>query len=265
MQTMDRVSQEIGRLPEAIVLGVRIHQLTIAEAVARVRYLLASDGAHQVVTVNGAMLVYATRDPHLRELLNRAALATPDGVGVLLAGRILGCRFPERVAGIDLVERLCALSAHEGFRLYLFGAQPGVAESAAAGLRARYPGLEIVGVQHGYLSSTHDAKVIEHIQATRPHLLFVGLGAPRQEDWIATHLEALGSIVCIGVGGTFDVLAGRRRRAPQWMQRAGLEWVYRGIREPKRWKVIVTLPLVIWLAFRARTANWWGVAVGRKP
>ncbi len=252
----------IDPVPAAPILGVRIHQVTMAEAVARVRQLVASGGAHQVVTINGAMLVRAARDQRIRTLFNGATLVTPDGVGVLLAGKLLGHHFTERVAGIDLVIRLCELCAHERLRIYLFGAAPGVADVAAEGLCARYPDLKIVGIQHGYVDRDGEAGVIARVRETRPHLLLVGLGSPRQEEWIASHREELSPIVCIGVGGTLDVLAGRRRRAPKWMQQAGLEWVYRVITEPNRWKVLLTLPLVVGLALWERAVGWWRKVAG---
>lgn len=254
---LSSTSSILAQIPTAFVLGVRIHQVTIAEAASCVRQLIAAGGAHQVVTVNGAMLLGAMRDDRVRALFNNASLVTPDGVGVLLAGRILGYRFAERVAGVDLVERLCAHLAGGGVRVFLLGAKPGVADAAVTALRARYPGLDIAGVQHGYFAREEEASILERIRAMRPHLLLVGLGSPRQEEWIAKHLQVLAPIVCIGVGGTIDVLAGRRHRAPRWMQRAGLEWVYRVVREPRRWKVLATLPLVVWFAFRDRLAGWW--------
>lgn len=251
---------KLGELPltSSDLLGVRVHQVTMTQAVAYVRALIRNGGTHQVVTVNGAMLVHAVRDSRARVLLNAATLATPDGMGVLLTGWILGTRFPERVAGIDLVRALCALAAADGLRLYLLGAAPGMAQAAAAALQARYPGLEIVGVRHGYLQEGDEPELLAQIRATRPHLLLVGMGWPRQDEWIAAHRDRLGPVVCIGVGGTFDVLAGRRQRAPLWMQRMGLEWAYRGIREPRRWRVIATLPWLLWFALRRRVENRWG-------
>lgn len=255
-RTVDFLPPQLAPLDAVDLLGVRVHRVTMADAVACVRQLITGGGTHQVATINGAMLVRAAREPRFKALLNGVTLATPDGVGVLLVGRILGTRFPERVAGIDLVDHLCAMAAREGFRVYLFGAGPGVAEAAAMALQTRYPGLQI-GVHHGYVGEDEETILLAHIQTARPHLLLVALGSPRQEEWIAAHRERFTSMVCLGVGGTFDVLAGRQRRAPLWMQRAGLEWVYRGIREPRRWRVIVALPLLVWFALKARAVRWW--------
>ena len=242
--------------PVVDLLGVRVHQITMADAVDCVRALIVGGGVHQVVTVNGAMLVRAARDLSTRAILNAATLATADGMGVLLVGKILGAPFPERVAGVDLVEQLCRMAAREGYGLYLCGGAPGVPEAAATALQARHPGLRIVGVHHGFIDGPDTAVLLADIAAAHPHLLLVGMGSPRQEEWIATYGVRFSPIVCIGVGGTFDVLAGRQRRAPAWMQRAGLEWVYRGMREPKRWKVIATLPFLVWFALKARVAKW---------
>ncbi len=257
-----KASMDVSRPTElpfasADILGVRVHLVTMNGAVAYIKTLIRRGGYHQVVTVNGAMLVQAVRDPRAKALLNSAALATPDGMGVLLAGRILGTRFPERVPGINLVGALCAMAAREEFRLYLLGASPEVIEAAATAIQARYRGVEIAGVHQGYLNEGDVPELLADIRASRPHLLLVGMGWPRQEEWLAAHRNSLGSVVCIGVGGTFDVLAGRSQRAPEWMQRAGLEWAYRGIREPQRWRVIATLPWLLWFAVRKRVEHRW--------
>ena len=238
-----------------MLLGVRVHHVTMSETVAIVRRLLTSGSCHQIVTINGAMLVRAARDERLRRVVNGASLTTADGVGVVLAGRILRRAPFERVAGVDLVDRLCALCAQNGCRVYLLGALPGVSDAAAKTLRVRHPGLNICGVQHGYFERSQEAGVIQRIGAERPHLLLVALGSPRQEEWIASHRESLGAAVCVGVGGTFDVLASRVRRAPYWMQRGGLEWAYRLLQEPWRWRVIATFPVLVWLALKERVAD----------
>jgi N-acetylglucosaminyldiphosphoundecaprenol N-acetyl-beta-D-mannosaminyltransferase len=221
------------------------------QAVQRVRALVASGGPHQVVTVNGAMLVAAARDPVVRRILSQASLLVPDGAGVLLAARIVGRPPYARVPGVELAERLCAAAAAEGWRVFLLGAAPGVAQAAADALRRRYPGLQVAGVHHGYFAD--DAAVVARVQQARPHLLLVALGFPRQEIWIARHRLTLGVPVSMGVGGTLDVLAGRVRRAPPWVQRAGLEWAYRLLQDPRRrWRTAATLPLLVVLALRER-------------
>jgi N-acetylglucosaminyldiphosphoundecaprenol N-acetyl-beta-D-mannosaminyltransferase len=167
---------------------------------------------------------------------------TADGVGVILAARILGVPLTERVAGIDLALALAAEVARSGGRLFLFGGAPGVAEAAAAELQRRHPALRVTGTQHGYLGADDEPRVIERIREARPDVLFVALGAPRQERWIRRWRAELPVAIAIGVGGSLDVFAGRVARAPGWMQRAGLEWLYRALREPRRWSVIRTIP-----------------------
>lgn len=227
------------------------------QAIAVTRRLMLSGGFHQIVTINGPMLVRASQDGRTGELFNAASLVTADGAGVVLAARILGLPPLVRVPGIDLVGHVCALCAQEGFRIYLLGAAPGVAEEAGRVLQTRYAGLQISGTHHGYLTPAEERAVLQSIRTARPHLILVALGSPKQEQWIAAHLESLGPVVCIGVGGTLDVLAGRTRRAPGWMQRAGLEWAYRLVQEPRRWRVMMSLLLLGWLAVRERVKSEW--------
>lgn len=239
-------------IPAVDLLGVRVHRVTLPDAAHAILDFVRSGEARQVVTLNGAMLARAAADPDLRAIVNRAALVTADGAGVLLAGRILGVRLPERVAGIDLVERVCAEGAARSLRVFLLGAAPGVAAAAADALVKRHRGLSVVGTQHGYFASHDDGAVVSRIREARPEMVLVALGFPRQEQWIAAHLAELPGMVCLGVGGTLDVLAGRTRRAPLWMRRAGLEWLYRLVREPRRWRAAVALPKLFAMAVTHR-------------
>ncbi|HEY3249282.1 MAG TPA: WecB/TagA/CpsF family glycosyltransferase [bacterium] len=247
-------------LPSTWLLGVRIHLVTLGQAVDRVLELIHSGGVHQVVTLNGAMLARASGDPGLRETVNSASLATADGAGVLLAGRILGVRFPERVPGVDLVAHLFARGADRPLRVFLLGARPGVAAAAGAALAKQHRSIAVVGADHGYFAAGAEAAVADRIRRASPDVLLVAMGFPKQEEWIAAHRDSLGVPVAIGVGGTFDVLAGLSRRAPRWMQRAGLEWVYRLVQEPHRWRTAATIPLVVWLAVKERIAGRAGAA-----
>lgn len=241
--------------PATLLLGVRVHRVTLDQAADRLLDFIRDGGIHQVVTLNGAMLARASGDPELRETINSASLVTADGAGVLLAGRILGVRFPERVPGVDLMEHLFARSGDRSLRVFLLGARPGVAAAAGAALSRRHRGIEVVGTDHGYLAAGAEAAVADRIRRAGPDVLLVAMGFPKQEEWIAAHRDALGVPVAIGVGGTLDVLAGLSRRAPRWMQRAGLEWVYRIIREPRRWRTAAALPRIVWLAVRERLAR----------
>jgi N-acetylglucosaminyldiphosphoundecaprenol N-acetyl-beta-D-mannosaminyltransferase len=227
------------------------------EAVAHVRALLQTDGSHHVVTLNATMLGQAARDGDFRRIVNGAALVTADGMGTLLVGRILGVRFPERVAGVDLTDRLCAMCAQGGFRVFLFGAAPGVAQAAAEGLRKRHPGLRVAGSRHGYVPAEDAPQVVAEIRSSASDLLLVALGSPKQEEWLARHLAASGARVGIGVGGSFDVYGGRVNLAPEWIRAIGLEWLYRILREPRRWRVVAGIPGVILLALKERLGRRW--------
>ena len=221
------------------------------EAVDRVRGRLRAGPPGYVVTLNAVMLGRAAKDAEFRRIVNGAMVVTADGMGTLLAARILGMRIPERVAGVDLADRLCALCAAEGFRLFLFGAAEGVADLAARHLLSRHPGLTIAGTRHGY-GTGDEGEVTGRIRHAGADLLLVGLGSPRQEVWIDRWLPQTGVRIGIGVGGTLDVFAGHVPLAPRWMRAAGIEWLYRLIREPRRWRTVVALPGVIWMAIRER-------------
>lgn len=234
------------------LLGAQVHAVTLPEAVVWVRERIARRAPGFVVTLNGALLVQAARDPVLRRIINDAALVTADGIAVVLAARILGVDLRGRLPGVDLVTALCAEAGARHYRVFLLGAAPGVAEASAQALCARHPGITIAGVRHGFFRPEEEEGVRDAIRQARPDLLLVALGAPRQEEWMHRWSAALEVPVSIGVGGTFDVLAGRARRAPAWMQRAGLEWLYRALREPRRWGVVRTIPALFLLALRER-------------
>ncbi|MGI9951452.1 WecB/TagA/CpsF family glycosyltransferase [Moorellaceae bacterium AZ2] len=231
--------------PACRILGCRVDGPTLSQALDLIGDFIASGRPHQVVTLNAEMAYRASGDPLLRDIINRAALVTPDGAGIVWASRLLGSPVPERVTGIDLVEGLAARAAQKGWRLFLYGAAPGVAEKARDRLLARYPSLVVAGTAHGYLSPAEERELLARLRETRPDVLLVALGSPRQEYWIDRHLEELGIPVALGVGGTLDVLAGEVARAPLWMQRCGLEWLYRVAQDPRRVKRVLTLPKFI--------------------
>ncbi len=229
--------RETLTLRSSTVLGVRLHQLTGHDVTAVLRACIHSGQPHQLVTVNLDFLRIAHRDPEFSRVLNDADVAMADGMPVVWLSRLSKQPLPERIAGVDLVLAAADLAAQERYSLYLLGAGPGVAEEAARSLAARYPGLKIAGTYSppvGAWTANEDERILDHIRATKPQFLFVALGAPRQDLWIHEHLEQLGVPICVGVGGTFDILAGRNKRAPVWMQRFGLEWAYRLRSEPRR-------------------------------
>ena len=224
------------------ILGVDVDAVTMAEAVDVVRRAMDTRAGVMVATANAEMLMRATHDEELRRILNASALVVPDGAGTVWAARHLGHAMPERVAGYDLAQELLRCAPAEGRRVYFFGSAPGVAEKAKTKAEQLYPGIEIVGVRNGFFSLADNAAIIAEIRAARPDLLLVALGVPKQEKWIAAHLAELDVPVAIGVGGTLDVMAGVMKRAPYWMQRAKLEWLFRGLMQPKRAGRLLALP-----------------------
>jgi N-acetylglucosaminyldiphosphoundecaprenol N-acetyl-beta-D-mannosaminyltransferase len=233
--------------PDSVfILGVRVDALAFDQALACVESFIADAGSHQIVTVNPEFVMTAQSDTEFRHIINTSALALPDGVGVCWASRRLGRPLPERIPGVELVERLAALAARRGYRLYLLGAMPGVADQAAEILRTRYPGLVIAGTYAGSPRMEDEAAIVDRVRATGPHLLFVAYGAPTQDCWIARNLHRLEVPVCIGVGGSFDYIAGIHARAPHWLRRLGLEWLHRLITQPRRWRRMLALPRFAW-------------------
>lgn len=240
------------------ILDVPIDPVGLSGALARIAgWLAAPDGTLQhVVTVNPEFAIAARHDPAFRDALWQSALATADGVGIVLAGRILGVATGPRVTGNDLVEGLAGL-AHPAPRLFLLGSGPGVAAEAAQRLHERFPGVVVTGTFAGSPDAGGWPEIAALLEASRPDTLLVAFGHPRQDLWIAAHraeLAALGVVVAIGVGGVFDYLAGRVPRAPALLRRAGLEWLYRLVRQPWRWKRQLALPwfvaLVVWARVR---------------
>lgn len=233
------------------VLGFPVDPLTLPEAVDAVTALLrrhpgpgAERGGHTrlVVTVNPEILMAARRDGLLALVLESADLAVADGAGVVWASRLLGLPLPERVPGIELLEALLRVAAREGLRVYFLGARPEVVEAAAREAGRRYPGLPLVGWHHGYFGAAEEDAVLEAVRAVSPDLLFAGMGAERELKWLFRNRERLGARVAMGVGGSFDVLSGRLRRAPAWMRRWQLEWLFRLLQEPARWRRQLVLP-----------------------
>jgi N-acetylglucosaminyldiphosphoundecaprenol N-acetyl-beta-D-mannosaminyltransferase len=235
-------------------LQVKIHALTQPQTLALIEQFIASRQPHQLVTVNPEFVVAAQRDEEFRRIINNAALALPDGIGLLKAARFLGTTpLPERVAGSDLVVWLAELSHRKGYRIYFLGAQEGVAEKAIAKLKAVYPNLTVAGFYAGSPALEENEALVRRILAAKPDILLVAYGAPKQDKWIARNLERLQIPVCIGVGGSFDFLAGTAKRAPAMWQRLGLEWLHRLASQPWRWRRIWSaVPYFSWLVLRSR-------------
>jgi len=226
------------------ILGIPVDRLTMRETVDRIEQFIIDGGFHQVATANTDFLVNALSDDELSRILRSADLVTADGMPVVWAARALSGTLPERVAGVDLVPELAALAAARGYSLFLLGARQEVALRAAANLELQFPGLRVVGcssppdVDLDDLDAERSANLLSDIHSAKPDILLVAFGNPKQEKWIYRNRTELRNIpVCIGVGGTFDLLAGEAHRAPRWMQRNGLEWLHRLFQDPRRlWK-----------------------------
>ncbi len=228
------------------ILGVRIDALTYDDLLAHIAGFIAREMPHQICTANPEFVMEAQRNPEFREVLAQADLVMADGVGLLWAARRAGHPLPQRVTGSDGVPLIAAQAAEQGWRIFLLGAAPGVADRAAEVLMGRYPRLQVVGVYAGSPADAEAADIIARIRDAQPHILLVAYGAPRQDLWIAKHRTALAVPVMMGVGGSLDFIAGVQQRAPMWVQRLNLEWFYRLVTQPWRWRRQVDLPRFVW-------------------
>lgn len=241
----------VRQLPSPVrILGVRVDALTYDALLARIGAFIAAGAPHQIATVNPEFVMEARRNPPFAAVLEQADLCVPDGVGLLWAARRQGRRLPQRVTGSDGVPLIAQRAAERGWTLYLLGAAPGVAARAAEILVGRHPALQVAGVYAGSPADADAPEIIARVRQARPDILFVAYGAPRQDLWIAAHRAELGVPVMMGVGGSFDFIAGVQRRAPRWAQRLNLEWLYRLITQPWRWRRQLDLPRFAWAVWR---------------
>lgn len=232
---------------EVTILGVRFDRVSRSAAVADMEGRFSRHAAVKVYIVNAHTLNLACARPGYRDILNAADLLLNDGSGVQIASRLAGKPFPDNLVGTDLVPELCAAAVRRGVSVYLLGGESGVAERAGDELRRRIPGLKIAGSHHGYLGQEHGPRVIESINRSGAGIVLVAFGNPLQETWIHNNAPGLKCDLCIGVGGLFDHLSGRLRRAPAWMRRAGIEWVHILLCQPHKWKrYILGNPLFAW-------------------
>lgn len=215
-------------------MGCVIDNLTMAETLERIESFVHSGKPHQHVVINVDKLVKARRDPALREIINACALINADGMPVVWASRLLGKPLKERVTGIDLFQALMTRGAQRGWRIYLLGAQEEVVHGVKAHYEQHLPNINIVGWRNGYWQPEQEQQVVEQIAASRPDLLFVAISSPKKEQFLGRYQAQLNAPFAMGVGGSFDVVAGKAKRAPRWMQRSGLEWFYRFAQEPRR-------------------------------
>jgi N-acetylglucosaminyldiphosphoundecaprenol N-acetyl-beta-D-mannosaminyltransferase len=251
--------------------GALVDQVDLNTAVERIRGFLRSGSAHHVMTINLDFLSIAQRDPRFRETINRADLAVADGMPLVWVSRLQGQPFAERIAGVELVNESCRVAAEMGRGVFLLGAAPGVAEAAGRRLEACYAGLRVVGAYSPpfrALTPEEDEEIVQMIREAAPGLLLVAFGAPRQDLWIRAHLASLNVPVAMGVGCVLDLLAGAARRAPGWMQQAGLEWSYRLIQEPRRlWRryILDDIPMLGRLVLTSAREERPGRVVASEP
>jgi N-acetylglucosaminyldiphosphoundecaprenol N-acetyl-beta-D-mannosaminyltransferase len=251
------------------ILGVRIHSVTFDEAILEIKRMVGENQRGYVVTPTVDHMVKLRTDAEFREVYANASLVVADGMPILWASKFLGTPLAGRVCGSDLFPALCECAAERGWRVYFLGGMPGVAEKAAEALRRVNPSIQVVGTYSPPFGFEKDEaenrKIIAQIREARPDVLFVGLGAPKQEKWMYRYRNEHGAVVTLGIGISFDFVAGTLVRAPRWLQNIGLEWLWRVMAEPKRlWKrYLVEDPVFFWWVFRERLRGAKGGSNGR--
>ncbi len=223
--------------PRVAILGVAVDNLTMDEVLDVVEASIAEGGFHQIATANVDFLMQSIHDEELYETLASCDVVLADGMPLVWASRLLGMELKQRVAGSDLVPQLAKLSAQRGFRIFMLGAEEESSRGAAEWMEKNYPGVRVAGrycPKFQPLEEMDHEEILSRIAASKPEILLVAFGNPKQEKWLAMHRQRLDVPVCIGVGGTFDFLSGKVSRAPEWMQRNGMEWFYRTMQEPTR-------------------------------
>lgn len=231
------------------ILGIPVDNVTLDEAMEHIADFIDRYQPHQIVTVNPEFVMQARRNRAFRATLVTADLVLADGSGITAAAKLRGRPLRQRIPGVELVERIAMEAAQHGWRLFLLGAAPGIAERAARVLQARYPGLTIAGTFSGSPQPSHEDAICEILRSAQPDVLLVAYGAPAQDLWIKRNQIRLRVPVAIGVGGSFDYISGRVRRAPTWMRKIGLEWLFRLFKQPWRWRRMLVLPHFALLAF----------------
>jgi N-acetylglucosaminyldiphosphoundecaprenol N-acetyl-beta-D-mannosaminyltransferase len=247
-----RASCNLARGSSVELLGCRIDALDMEQTLERCRAAIESASWLQHVCLNAAKIVKVRHDPKLAAIVANCGLVSADGQPIVWASRLLGRPLPERVAGIDLMERLLQVAEEAGYRVYILGARADILERAVDRLRMRYPRLVIAGHRDGYFRDEESTAVCGEIRAARADILLVAIGSPRKEYWLAEHGPALGVPFAMGIGGAVDVVAGERMRAPRLIRTLGLEWLFRLVQEPRRLalRYLLTNTEFIWLVAR---------------
>ncbi len=223
------------------ILGVKFDNVTMDEAVEIGLSLFEKEAKYSIYTPNPEIVMAAYKDINLQRRLNEGALCIPDGIGVVIGSKVIGRPLKERVAGFDFTKNLFAILSRTDKKVYFYGSKPGIADLAAKMIRKEFPGINIVGTCHGY--EKDQEKIINDINDKKPDLLLVGLGAPRQEEWIASNMSKVDAKVFIGVGGSFDGFSGVVKRSPEIFIKLNLEWFHRLLTQPSRWRRMLQLPL----------------------
>lgn len=238
----------------APILGVKFSTLSFQETVAELTHRIESEQTTHVVTANPEIVMIASEQEKLRTILERAYIV-PDGIGIIYAAKWLHQPIRERITGIELLEALMAKANERQWKIYLLGASPESNRLAGERLAERYPQARIVGMHDGYFRAEEEPGIIREIADLQPDILFVAMGAPRQEEWISAYREQLNVPLMMGVGGSFDVIAGRVKRAPALWQKLHLEWLYRLLKQPSRWKRQLAIPLFVLAVWRVKLSK----------
>jgi N-acetylglucosaminyldiphosphoundecaprenol N-acetyl-beta-D-mannosaminyltransferase len=234
------------------MMGCQIDNLSMEETLQTIEGFIQSGKPHQHVVVNVDKVVKASRDPELRKIINDCALVNVDGMPIVWASRLLGKPLKERVAGVDLFDALMGYSAKKGWRIFFLGATEEVVTSVKRLYENRYPNISIVGHRNGYWKLSEENQVVEQIKDAQADLLFVAISSPKKEQFLNRYQADMKIPFAMGVGGTFDVMAGKVNRAPMWMQKSGFEWFYRFLQEPRRMfkRYFIDDMAFFWLLFK---------------
>jgi N-acetylglucosaminyldiphosphoundecaprenol N-acetyl-beta-D-mannosaminyltransferase len=242
-------------IPCVTVLGVKINKLDMQTAIDCIRNWIKEGGHHYIVTADSYGVALSRSDKEFKEIIDNADLVTPDSTGILLGAKVMGTPLPNRVTGCDLSKELCKAAAEDGFSIYLFGAKPGVAEQAAHNLCELFPTLKIAGTRDGYFKDSENDEIVSKIKESGAKVILVAFGIPKQEKWIRNYLEKTGANVAIGVGGTFDVFSGNIKRAPEWMQKHGLEWLFRLIQDGSKISKVAFIPKFLLMVLKDKVCS----------
>jgi N-acetylglucosaminyldiphosphoundecaprenol N-acetyl-beta-D-mannosaminyltransferase len=238
------LAEEFSR-PRAKILGLEIDAFQTEFFVDLIKRYIDRGGFHLIITMNPEMAMSAQRDPELKKVVESADLVTADGVGIVIAGKILKAPIPERVTGIDLCYRIFEIANQQKNKIYLLGTTNNIISKAAEKIQTDFPNLQVVGYHHGFFTDEESEGIVNEINKSGAQIVLVGMGSPLQEKWIFKHRDQLKAL-CIGVGGSFDVLSGEIKRAPKWTQKLGVEWCYRTLQQPTRIKrVLLNLPVFV--------------------